>query len=379
MKQIYLDHSATTPVDEAVADVMREYMVERFGNPSSIHSFGRAAKPVIRQSKQEIAALLNCDLDEVYFTSGGTEADNLALFGYALKHRDKGSHIVISNIEHPAIEQSAAELESLGFSVSRVTADEHGEVKPDVVEAALTDETILVSIMHVNNEVGTINDLASIGQLLAKRDVCFHTDAVQSFGKVPINVRKMSLDMLSLSAHKFYGPKGIGALYIKNGITIKGRLFGGSQQNNVRSGTENLPGIAAIGKAASICSEEIEKERDELTELRDMLFDYLKAILDGAHLNGHPTNRLPGNLNVWFEGVAGADLLIALDMDGIAASAGSACASGSVTASPVLTAIGLTEKQATSSIRFTPGRSNSCDDIMYAAEMIVKNVNRLRA
>lgn len=378
MKRVYLDHSATTPVDPSVAEVMYECMVKRFGNPSSIHSFGRDAKPIFFRSQQEIASLLNCHPEEIYFTSGGTEADNLALFGYALEHGGMDGHIVISNIEHPAVERSAAELETLGFSVKRVPADEYGEIKVDAVEATLTSKTVLVSIMHVNNEVGTVNDLTSIGQMLSERDVCFHTDAVQSFGKVPIDVQKMSLDLLSLSAHKFYGPKGIGALYVRNGIALKRRIFGGSQQNGVRSGTENVPGIAGIGKAASICSAEMQNEYDELIELRKMLLREIRNNLDGVHLNGHPTERLPGNVNVRFDGVNASDLLIALDMDGIAASAGSACASGSVTASSVLTAIGLTEDQAASSIRFTLGRSNNREDIMYAGNMIIKNVNRLR-
>ncbi len=378
MQNVYLDHSATTPVDKAVAAIVREYMVEKFGNPSSIHSYGRSARPIKDQSREQIASVIGCLPEEVYFTSGGTEADNLAMIGYALGNRDKGNHIVISNIEHPAVEKSAKMLEGMEFEVTRVKADQYGEVPTDDVKDALTDSTILVSIMHVNNEVGTINDLSAIGSILSEHDIAFHTDAVQSFGKVPIDVKAMGLDMLSLSAHKFYGPKGIGALYVRNGISLSPRTFGGGQESGYRSGTENIPGIAAIGLAASICQSEITEEASKLTRWRDYMYDRIKGALSDVSLNGHPIKRLPGNLSLLFRGVPGDALLIALDMEGVAASAGSACASGSITPSPVLSAIGLSDSEARSSIRFTLGRSNSREEIEYAANVVINYVRRFR-
>ncbi|NQU04469.1 MAG: cysteine desulfurase [Calditrichaeota bacterium] len=379
MNRIYLDHSATTPVDPRVAYVMREYMLRKFGNPSSIHAFGREAKPALDDARISVAALLKCLPEELVFTSGGTEADNIAVIGYALKHRAKGNHIVIGGIEHPAVRFSAEELEQQGFNISWIQPDKYGEIISKSVAEALTDQTILVSIMHVNNEVGTINDIGAIGAICREREITFHTDAVQSFGKVPVNVIDMQVDMASVSSHKIYGPKGVGALYLREGIEVQSRTYGGHQERGVRSGTENLPGITGLGKAAEICRSEMKAEAERLVALRDLLHKLISTALEDVHLNGHPEKRLPGNLNLTFDGIEGEALLMALDLEGIAVSSGSACSSGSTAPSPVLTTIGLSDEEAQSSLRVTLGRDNTRKDMEITADVIIKNVNRLRA
>ena len=379
MRRIYLDHSATTPVDPQVMSVVSRCMLEDFGNPSSVHHYGRKARQALDNARDEIAAVLNCSSDEIYFTSGGTESDNISLLGYALQHRSSGNHIVISNIEHPGVANSADELERLGFLVTRIKADSHGQIDAEAVESVLIDSSILVSIMHVNNELGTINDIGSIGRMLQSKEIAFHTDAVQSFGKVPIDVQEMAVDMLSLSSHKFYGPQGVGALYLRNGIDVYPLTFGGHQEYGVRSGTENIPGIAGMGKAAAICLSEMESEARRLSDLRDKMYNRLNDELGEIQLNGHPVDRLPGILNLSFHGIEGEALLIMLDMEGIAASSGSACSSGSVEPSPILTAIGLSPEAAQSSIRFALGRSNTSDDVDYTTDVIIKSVNQLRS
>ncbi|MBM3327472.1 MAG: cysteine desulfurase [Calditrichaeota bacterium] len=378
MQRIYFDHSATTPVDERVVVTMTEYMLEKFGNPSSAHSFGREAKAAMDKARESVASMLNCDPAEVFFTSGGTEADNLALIGYALANRQRGNEIVISNIEHPAVKAAAIELESLGFNIKTAPADRYGEVTLEALKSLLSGQTLLVSIMHINNEIGTINDIERIGEHLCERNITFHSDAVQSFGKVPIDVRKMHIDMLSLSGHKIYGPKGIGALYVRDGLKLHPRQFGGKHEAGLRSGTENLPGIVGLGVATDICRQIIDDEASRLTELRDELFARLDEKLDAITLNGHPSQRLPGNLNITFQGVEGEALLVALDLEGIAVSSGSACSSGSTKPSAVLLALGMSEIEAQSSIRITLGRDNTPQDIDYASRIIVDSVERLR-
>jgi len=326
-----------------------------------------------------IAGLLRCDSNEVFFTSGGTEADNLALIGYALKHRDQGDHVIVSNIEHPAIENAADELEYLGFQITRVPADEYGMIHPQTVKDALTDKTLLVSIMHVNNEVGTINNVGAIGRMLRELGVTFHTDAVQSFGKIPIDVDEMGIDMLSLSSHKIYGPKGVGAIYIRKGLDIQTRIFGGHQEGGIRSGTENLPGIVGLGKATEICRDEMENETKHLTSLRDELHSLIANGVDDILLNGHTMYRLPGNLNLIFHGVEGEALLLALDLKGIAASSGSACSSGSTKPSNVLLNMGIKPEEAQSSLRMTLGRYNTHEEVQYVAKVVIDTVKRLRA
>ncbi len=378
MKRIYFDHSATTPVDPRVAEVVREYLLDKFGNPSSFHSFGRETKEALENARLKVAELLNCSPDELHFTSGGTEADNLALIGYSLKNRTNGDHIVIGSIEHPAVLNSAAELENRGFKVTRVAANRYGEITPEVVSAALTERTILASVMHVNNEIGTINDVGAIGALCRKRGVTFHTDAVQSYGKVAVDVQAMNIDMASVSSHKIYGTKGIGALYVRNGIEVQPLTFGGHQEAGIRVGTENLPGIVGLGEAAAICKAEMQDEDEKLIALRKLLHQRITDELENVSLNGHPSKRLPGNLNLTFHGVEGESLLMALDLEGIAVSSGSACSTGSTDPSPVLTGIGLSDEEAQSTLRMTLGRENTTEDIERAATVIIDKVRSLR-
>ncbi len=379
MVRIYLDHSATTPVDERVVVTMNEYLLEKFGNPSSMHSFGRETKEAMESARSSIADMLHCSSQELYFTSGGTESDNIALIGYALRNQQRGNHVIVSQVEHPAVWESGDELERLGFDVTRIQSDKFGTIHPDAISEALTDRTILVSVMHVNNEIGTVNDIRTIGGITRQKGITFHTDAVQSFGKIPIKVDDMNIDMLSLSSHKIYGPKGIGALYIREGVDVQSRVFGGHQEAGVRSGTENLPGIIGLGKAVEICNEEFQQEAARLTYLREDLFTRLTDELDEITLNGHPTERLPGNLNLTFHGVEGESLLMALDLEGIAVSSGSACSSGNSKPSRVLTSIRLTPEEAQSTLRITLGRSKTREDIRYVARVIIDNVNRFRA
>jgi len=377
-KRIYLDHSATTPVDRRVVEAMNEFMLEKFGNPSSIHAYGREAKDALDFARISVAKLLDAESDDIFFTSGGTEADNLALIGYCTRNRSRGTHVIISSIEHSAILRSAKELEALGFIVTRLRPDRFGEVTANAVEAAMTDHTILVSVMHANNEVGTINDLAAISHVAHTGGAVFHTDAVQSFGKLPIFVGRMGIDMLSLSGHKIYGPKGIGAIYIKHGVDLSPRQFGGHQESEVRPGTENLPGIVGLGVAADLCHDEMVSEASKLAYLRDELWNRLQSGLERIKLNGHPERRMAGNLNVTFDGVEGEALLVALDLEGVAVSSGSACSSGSTSPSHVLTEIGLSPQAAHSSLRMTLGRINSIEQIERAANIIIKSVIRLR-
>jgi len=379
MNRIYLDHSATTPVDPRVIDVMRENMLYKFGNPSSIHTFGREAKPALDEARSSVAAILKCSPEELIFTSGGTEADNIAVIGYALKNRAKGNHIVLGGIEHPAVGNSAEELEQQGFNISLVQPDKYGEIIPKAVAEALTDQTILVTVMHINNEIGTINDIGAIGAICRERGIIFHTDAVQSFGKVPVNVVDMQVDMASVSSHKIYGPKGVGALYLRDGIEVQSMTYGGHQERGVRSGTENLPGITGLGKAAEICRSEMKAEAERLIALRDLLYKLISTDLEDVHLNGHPEKRLPGNLNLTFDGIEGEALLMSLDLEGIAVSSGSACSSGSTAPSSVLTTIGLTDEEAQSSLRITLGRDNTRKDMEITADLIIRTVKRLRA
>lgn len=379
MQRIYLDHSATTPVDGRVADLMREFLIGKFGNPSSIHSFGREANTALEEARSKVAVLLNCDPADLIFTSGGTEADNIAVIGYSLKHRHKGNHLIIGAIEHPAVRTSADELEQQGFRITRVEPDRFGEITLEAVTQELTEVTILVSVMHVNNEIGTINNIGAIGALCREHGVAFHTDAVQSFGKVHFDVQAMSIDMASISSHKIYGPKGVGALFLKNGIEVQPLIHGGHQERTVRSGTENLPGIVGFGKAAEICKTEMRAETERLTALRNMLYNRLTTELENITLNGHPTKRLPGNLNLIFHGVEGEALLTALDLEGIAVSSGSACSSGRAAPSMVLMGIGLSDEEAQSTLRITLGRENTREDIMRTASVMINNVKRLRS
>lgn len=378
MKRIYFDHSATTPVDTQVATLMVEYMTEKFGNPSSVHAFGRESRKAVDEARENMAALLGANANEIYFTSGGTEGDNLALKGVAYANRKKGNHIITSSIEHHAILHTCEQLEKEGFTVTYLPVDEHGMVRLDDIKQAITDKTILISIMLANNEVGTIQPVKEIGSLAREKGIYFHTDAVQAVGSIPIDVKDMNIDLLSLSGHKFHGPKGAGALYIRRGVRIEAIQHGGGHERNMRAGTENVPGIVGLGKAAEIAKNEMEKKIAHITSLRDKLINGIMEKIPHTKLNGHPTERLPGNANFSFHYLEGESLLLNLDLKGIAASSGSACTSGSLDPSHVLLAMGLTHEVAHGSLRLTLGRGNTEAEVDYCLEVLPEIVDRLR-
>jgi len=378
MKRVYLDHSATTPVRPEVAQIVMEYMTDKFGNPSSVHSFGREVKAALDKAREQVAALINAQAEEILFTSGGTESDNMAVLGAARTYAERGKHIITSAIEHHAVLYACQALEKEGFTVTYLPVDEMGLVSVDELQKAIRPETILISIMHVNNEVGTIQPIAEIGQIAAERGIIFHTDAVQSLGKIPLDVRAMNIDLLSGSGHKIYAPKGIGFLYVRKGVRIKNIMYGGSQERMKRPGTENLPGIVGLGLAAELAGQEREKEMSRLTRLRDKLISGIRERIPNVKLNGHPQQRVAINVNVSFDFVEGESILLTLDMKGIAASSGSACASGSLDPSHVLTAMGLSEESAHGAVRMTLGRDNTEEDIDYVLEVLPPIIERLR-
>ncbi|MDU2066780.1 MAG: cysteine desulfurase NifS [Sporomusaceae bacterium] len=379
MKRIYFDHSATTPVDPDVAKLAFEYMTKDFGNPSSVHWFGREAKKAVETGREQVAALLNAEPNEIFFTSGGTESDNLALKGVAFANKNKGNHIITTQIEHHAILHTCEYLEKHGFTVTYLPVDENAMVRLDDLKAAITDQTILISIMFANNEVGTIQPIAEIGQIAKEKGIYFHTDAVQATGSIPIDVKALNIDLLSLSGHKLYGPKGIGALYIRRGVKIQSVQHGGAHERNMRAGTENVPGIAGLGLAAEIANRHMAEKQDYLIQLRTRLIDGVMAAIPHVKLNGHPTQRLPGNVNLSFAYIEGESLLLNLDLKGIAASSGSACTSGSLDPSHVLLAMGLNHETAHGSLRISLGRENTMEDIEYALEVLPPILERLRS
>jgi cysteine desulfurase len=377
-RRIYLDHSATTPVRKEVAEIMLEYLTGRFGNPSSIHSFGREAKEALEKAREQVAQALHADSREIIFTSGGTEADNLALLGTALQNSEKGKHIITSAIEHHAVLHACEYLQKQGFLVTVLPVDEHGLIRMEDLQQAITAETILISIMHANNEVGTIQPIAEIGALARERGILFHTDAVQSLGKIHLDVEKMKVDLLSGSGHKIYGPKGTGFLYVRQGVKIKPTSYGGHQERNYRAGTENIPGIVGLGKAVELAEAEMDTEMPRLASLRDQLIRGLQERIPHIRLNGHPELRVATNVNFSFRFVEGESLLLLLDLQGIAASSGSACTSGSLDPSHVLLAMGLPHEVAHGSVRMTLGRDNTEEDIRKVLEILPPMVNRLR-
>ncbi|MBI4551616.1 MAG: cysteine desulfurase NifS [Candidatus Latescibacteria bacterium] len=379
MRRIYLDHNATTPVRPEVLEAMLPFFRERFGNASSIHAFGQAARAPVEEARAQAARLLGARPGEVFFTSGGTESDNLAIKGVAYANRGRGSHIITSQIEHHAVLNSCQFLEQEGFTVTYLPVDSDGLVDPDDVARTITDRTILVSIMHANNEIGTIQPVEEIGRIARERGVFFHTDAVQSAGKLPIEVDAMYIDLLSISGHKLYGPKGVGAVYIRKGTQIVQTAHGGHHEGDVRAGTENTPGIVGLGKAAELAFIEREAEAQHLTQLRDLLQRRLLDEIDDIRVNGHPTRRLPGTLNVSFTAAEGESLILSLDLKGIAVSSGSACTSGSLEPSHVLLALGLDPQLAQTSVRFSFGRDNTREDVEDVMEHLPEIVARLRA
>ncbi|AAM25595.1 cysteine desulfurase [Caldanaerobacter subterraneus subsp. tengcongensis MB4] len=379
MDRIYLDNAATTPVDKRVLEAMLPYYSDVFGNPSSLYSYGQEAKKAIEEAREKVAKALGADSDEIYFTSGGSESDNWALKGVAYALKDKGNHIITTEIEHHAVLNTCRYLEKEGFKVTYLPVDEYGLVKPEDLKKAITDKTILVSIMFANNEIGTIEPIEELVKIAHEKNVYFHTDAVQAVGNVPIDVKKLDVDLLSLSAHKIYGPKGVGALYIKKGVKIHSLIQGGTQERNRRAGTENVPGIVGLGEAMELITKNLDSHINKLTFLRDKLINGILEKIPYARLNGHPTKRLPGNVNVSFEFIDGESLILNLDMAGICASSGSACTSGSLEPSHVLLAIGLPRELARGSLRLTIGKENTEEDIDKVLEVLPQIIKRLRS
>ncbi len=378
---IYLDNSATTPVDERVARRVYDAILNEWGNPSSRYAKGREAKDALDEARSNVASLMYAQPEQVFFTSGGTEADNLALIGVMrqAKKDGRGSHLITSQFEHSAVLKAAGFLEEEGFEVTYLPITEDGFVTPDALKQALREDTVLVSVMHINNEIGTIQPITQLASVAHEGGAWFHTDAVQSFGKEEVDVDGMGLDLVSVSSHKIYGPKGVGALYIGRQVKLEPRALGGGQEQGVRTGTENMPGIIGFGEAVRICSVKIHTEQPRLAKLRDRLWEQLQEHVEGeVKLNGSLSNRLGANLNVAFPDVEGESLLLSLDMDGIAVSTGSACSSGSTKPSHVLTSIGLDDQTAQSSLRLTLGRSTTEKDVDFVAQRLAAHVKRFR-
>ena len=377
-KRIYLDYAATTPVDPRVFRAMLPYFSKKFGNTMSLHSFGQEAKLALEKSREEIAGLIGARSEEIIFTSSATESNNLALKGIALANKDRGKHIIISSIEHPCIMESAGWLEAQGFEVSKLKVDKYGRVSPGDVKAAMKKGTILVSIIHASNEIGTIQPIQEIGRICREKGVYFHTDAVQSFGKIPIDVNKTNVDLLSASSHKMYGPKGAACLYVRKGTKIEPILHGGGQESGLRSSTVNLPAIVGFAEACETAKREMKRENERIAKLRDKLIKGVLTKIKGAHLNGHPKNRLANNANFWFQFVEGESMVIQLDLMGIAASTGSACSSAKLEPSHVLLAIGLKHQEAHGSLRITLGKWTTEREINYLIKVLPGIVKRLR-
>jgi cysteine desulfurase len=378
MKQIYMDHNATTPVRKEVLEAMLPYYTTLFGNASSVHTIGQEARKAVDSAREEIATFIGAKTDEIIFTSGGTESDNFAIKGCAYANKTKGNHIITSLVEHPAVLNTCQHLEKHGFKVTYLPVDKYGMINPDDVKKAMTKETILISIMHANNEVGTIQPIEEIGSIAGEKEILFHCDAVQSIGKVPVNVSNLNIDMLSMSGHKVYGPKGIGVLYLKKGTRIEPFMHGGHHEFNKRAGTENVPAIAGLGKAISILSKEMLNENKEITQLRDKLWEGLKNKIEHITLNGHPSLRLANTLDVSFNFIESEGIILNLDLKGIAVSGGSACASGALEPSHVLTAMGVEASCAQGAIRFSLGKDNTEEDVNYVLEVLPPIIKKLR-
>lgn len=377
-KQIYLDNAATTQMKPEVLEAILPFMIDKFGNPSSIHSFGRETRSVIDRAREKVAELIGARDQEIIFTSGGSESDNLALLGMAFALKNKGRHIITSSIEHHAVYDTCKFLKSSGFEVTYLPVDSDGIVRVDEFKRVLRDDTILVSIMHANNEVGVIQPIQEIGEITKEKGILFHTDAVQTVGNIPVNVKELNVDLLSMSAHKFYGPKGVGALYVRRGIKLVPHIHGGAQEKNRRAGTENVAGIVGLAKALELAVSDFDNEIPRISALRDKLISGIEAKIDGVKLNGHRTKRLPGNVNFSFQYIEGESILLNLDLNGIAASSGSACTSGSLEPSHVLLAMGLSHEIAHGSVRFTLGHFNTDEDVNYVLHVLPGIIQKLR-
>lgn len=378
MKRIYLDHSATTHVDTRVLEAMLPYFSEKFGNASSLHSFGQEAAETLAISRELVAVALGAKPSEIIFTSGGTESDNLAIKGAAYMHSSKGRHIITSVIEHPAVLRTCEELEREGFEVTYVPVDSEGILDLKFLEDSIRHDTILISIMHANNEIGTIQPIKKISDLISGREIILHTDAVQSVGKIPTDVNQLGVDMLSISSHKLHGPKGVGALYLRSGVNIMPLVQGGGHERGLRPGTENIPGIVGFAKAMSISKDQLEEDSKHMQHLRDSMIKKIQSRIPHVRLNGHEKTRLPNNVNMSFRHVEGESLLMLLDMNGVAVSTGSACSSKSQKASHVLTAIDPGVEYIHGSLRFTLGRENSMEEIDIVVDLLEEAVMKLR-
>lgn len=375
-----MDHAATTPTNVEVVKAMEPYFSLKFGNPNSIHSFGQEAREAVEEAREKVAHLIGANPSEIVFTAGGTEADNYAIKGIAWANRKKGNHIITSKIEHHAVLHSCQFLEKQGFEVTYLPVDKYGLVDPEDVKKAITDKTILVTIMHANNEIGTIEPIKEIGKVLKDVGAYFHTDSVQTTGHIPIDVDDLGVDMVSMSGHKFNGPNGVGALYLRKGTKIINLIDGGAQEKNRRAGTENVAGIVGLGKAAELAEERLNQGKEKkIIRLRDKLIKGITGKIENVRLNGHPANRLSGNANFCFEFIEGESMLLSLDMEGVAASSGSACTSGSLTASHVLLAIGLPPEIAHGSLRLTLGEDNTEEEIDYVIDILPGIIEKLRA
>ena len=378
MRNVYMDYSATTYVKPEVLEEMMPYFTEKFGNPSSFYGISRETKRAIDKAREQVASTLKCLPEEIYFTGGGSEADNWAIKGIATAHRKKGNHIITTKIEHHAVLHSCEFLEKFGYEVTYLDVDKEGFINLEELRNAITDRTILVSIMFANNEIGTIQPIKEIGEICREKKVFFHTDAVQAVGNVPIDVKEMNIDLLSLAGHKVYGPKGIGALYIRKGVRIDNLIHGGAQERNRRAGTENIASIVGIGKAMEIAENNLKEHTEKLTKLRDRLIDGLLKI-PYTTLNGpRGEKRLPGNVNVRFQFIEGESILLSLDFKGVCASSGSACTSGSLDPSHVLLSIGVPHELAHGSLRLTLGEDSTEEDVDYVIEVLPPIIQRLR-
>jgi cysteine desulfurase len=375
---IYLDHASTTPTDPEVVEVMRPWFAEQFGNPSTVYSLGVAAAKAVQDARESIARCIGAEPEEIYFTSGGTEADNWAIQGTADAHQNRGRHLVTSAIEHHAVLETMEHLEKHGCEVTRVPVSNAGLVDPDDVRRAIRPDTVLVSIMHANNEVGTVQPVAEIGEIAREAGVLFHTDAVQTAGKLPLDVDELGVDMLSMSAHKFYGPKGIGLLYLRKRTRVTPLLHGGGQERGRRAGTHNVPGIVGMAKALDLATARMAADALREAALRDRLWESLSGKIEAIHLNGDMTHRLPGNLNVRLDGIEGESMILMLDMERICVSSGSACTTGSLDPSHVLLALGIPAEHAHGSLRITLGRSTTPEDIDFFIKVFPPIVDRLR-
>ncbi|HXK61530.1 MAG TPA: cysteine desulfurase NifS [Acidobacteriota bacterium] len=378
MRQVYFDNNATTPVDPLVLEAMRPYFLDDFGNASSIHGFGQRARAALEEARRQIADLIGAQAQEIVITSGGTESDNTALRGTAYYLRDQGNHIITTTIEHPAVLRTCEQLEKEGFEVTYVPAGKDGQVRIDLLEAAIKDQTILMSVMYVNNETGTIQPIKQIAELARRRKVVFHTDAVQAVGKIPVDVKELGVDLLSLSGHKLHGPKGIGALYVRRGIRFNPLLLGGPHERNRRAGTENVPGVVGLGKASELAKAALEDFGTRVRGLRDRLEKEVLAQIPDTSVNGSRTERVPHVTNLSFRGTEGEALLISLDFQGVAVSTGSACSSGSIEPSHVLRAMGIPSDLIHGSLRFSLSRMNTDEDVDYLLSILPQTVGRMR-